>query len=182
MPAVDDREIVSRCLNGDRDGLSAFVERFQSLVFAVCFRQVGRRHDAEDLTQETLHRAIRHLGNWDGLRPLKPWVLTIAVNRCRTYLSRRSAASISIDSIPEPTTQRKEPDQSGLSEEIQQALGQLREDYRTCFLLFHQQELGIQEISEIMDCPDGTIKTWLHRARKELAILLRERGFTGASE
>jgi RNA polymerase sigma-70 factor (ECF subfamily) len=63
-----------------------------------------------------------------------------------------------------------------LAEELQLALQQLRDEYRTCFLLFHQQELSLQEVAKIMNCPDGTIKTWLHRARRELADLLRARG------
>ena len=63
-----------------------------------------------------------------------------------------------------------------LAEELQLALQQLREEYRTCFLLFHQQELSLHEVARMMNCPDGTIKTWLHRARRELAELLKGRG------
>ncbi|MFO0918298.1 MAG: sigma-70 region 4 domain-containing protein [Planctomycetaceae bacterium] len=42
-------------------------------------------------------------------------------------------------------------------------------DYRTCFILFHQQELSCQEIAEALNCPEGTVKTWLHRARKRIS-------------
>ena len=173
---MDDRELVERCLTGDREGLRAFVEQFQGWVFALCFRQLGHRQDAEDVAQETLARAVRHLGHWDGIRPLKPWILTIAVNRCRTHLSRKNTRARTIHAeidVPAPTTRLGEFD---LAEELQLALQQLREEYRTCFLLFHQQELSLQEVARIMECPDGTIKTWLHRARRELAGLLRARG------
>ena len=63
-----------------------------------------------------------------------------------------------------------------LGEELQLALNALREDYRTCFVLFHQEEQSCQEIAELLGCPEGTIKTWLHRARKELAETLKRRG------
>ncbi|MGH7200444.1 MAG: RNA polymerase sigma factor, partial [Planctomycetaceae bacterium] len=63
-----------------------------------------------------------------------------------------------------------------LAEELEQALAQLREEYRTCFVLFHQQELSCAEIGEILDCPQGTVKTWLYRARRELAEILQRRG------
>ena len=173
---MDDRELVERCLSGDREGLRAFVEQFQEWVFALCFRQLGHRQDAEDVAQETLARAVRHLGQWDGVRPLKPWILTIAVNRCRTHLSRRNTRVRTVDADIE----RKAPPVRlagfDLAEELQLALQQLREEYRTCFLLFHQQELSLHEVARIMNCPDGTIKTWLHRARRELADLLRARG------
>lgn len=173
---MDDRELVERCLAGDRDGVRVFVEQFQGLVFAVCLRQLGHRQDAEDITQETLVRAVRHLDHWDRERPLKPWVLTIAVNRCRTHQSRQKTRPRTSDSVAEPAAPATRLGGFDLAEELQLALGQLRENYRTCFVLFHQQELGIQEVARIMDCPEGTIKTWLHRARRELADLLRERG------
>jgi RNA polymerase sigma-70 factor (ECF subfamily) len=63
-----------------------------------------------------------------------------------------------------------------LGEELQIALSELRDEYRTCFVLFYQQNQSCQEIAEIMNCPEGTIKTWLHRARKELAESLKRRG------
>ena len=174
--AVDDRQLVERCLAGDRDGLRTFVERFQEWVFALCLRQLGHRHDAEDVAQETLARAFRHLAQWDATRPLKPWILTIAVNRCRTHLSRRNQRAKTVHVETEPPAPAVRPGTFDLAEELQLALEQLREEYRTCFLLFHQQDLSLHEVAQIMNCPDGTIKTWLHRARRELADLLRARG------
>lgn len=173
---MDERELVERCLAGDQDGLRAFVELFQGQVFAICLRQLGQRQDAEDVSQETLVRAVRHLHHWDGVRPLKPWVLTIAVNRCRTHQSKRKTRVQTVGAVMESPAPTKRLGEFDLAEELQLALGQLREDYRTCFLLFHQQELGIQEVARIMECPEGTIKTWLHRSRRELADLLRARG------
>ena len=174
--AVDDRDLVKRCLAGDPSGLRAFVEQFEGAVFALCMRQLGQRQDAEDVAQETLVRAVRHLSHWDGIRPLRPWILTIAVNRCRTHLSRKNTRIRTVGTVVEPAASRQRIGQFDLAEELQLALEQLREEYRTCFLLFHQQELSIYEVAQIMGCPEGTIKTWLHRARKDLAELLRQRG------
>jgi RNA polymerase sigma-70 factor (ECF subfamily) len=174
--AVDDRELVERCLAGDQDGLRTFIEQFQGWVFALCFRQLGHRQDAEDVAQESLARAVRHLSQWDQVRPLKPWILTIAVNRCRTHLSRRLTRAKTVAVDVEPPARHVRLGGFDLAEELQLALQQLRDEYRTCFLLFHQQELSLHEVAKIMNCPDGTIKTWLHRARRELANLLRARG------
>ena len=68
-------------------------------------------------------------------------------------------------------------DDSDLAEELQRALENVREEYCTCFVLFYQQELSIAEIAEILGCPQGTVKTWLHRARRELAEQLKRRGY-----
>ena len=173
---MDDRELVERCLAGDRDGLRTFVEQFQGWVFALCFRQLGHRQDAEDVAQETLARAVRHLSQWDGIRPLKPWILTIAVNRCRTHQSRKNTRAKTVNVEIDGPAAAQRIGEFDLAEELQLALQQLREEYRTCFLLFHQQELSLHEVAQMMNCPDGTIKTWLHRARRELAELLKGRG------
>jgi RNA polymerase sigma-70 factor (ECF subfamily) len=173
---VDDRKLAERCLSGDQTAIRDFVERFQGMVFAVCFRQLRHREDAEDVTQQTLVRAIRHLRHWDANRSLKPWVLTIAVNRCRTRASQKSYQSQSFDPTIDTVAPQRRLGTLDLAEELEIALSRLRENYRTCFILFHQQELSITEVAEIMGCPEGTIKTWLHRARRELADLLIERG------
>jgi RNA polymerase sigma-70 factor (ECF subfamily) len=64
----------------------------------------------------------------------------------------------------------------GLREEVQLAMVRLREEYRQAFVLFHEQELSYAEIAEMMDCPVGTVKTWIHRARLEMMQFLKSRG------
>ena len=173
---MDDRDLAERCLAGDQSAIRAFVEQFQGLVFSVCLRQLRQREDAEDVAQQTLVRAVKHLRHWDPQRPLKPWVLAIAVNRCRTHVSRRMLQTRTFNEVFDAPAADNRFGRLDLAEELQLALNRLRDDYRTCFILFHQQELSITEVAEIMDCPAGTIKTWLHRARRELAELLTERG------
>ena len=71
------------------------------------------------------------------------------------------------------------PDQTvadNLAEEVRLALLQLRPEFRQAFVLFHEQELSYAEIAEAMDCPLGTVKTWIHRGRSELIERLRDRG------
>ena len=78
--------------------------------------------------------------------------------------------------IPELAQTAHREETIDLAEELQLALETLREDQRICFVLFYQQELGCAEIAEVMECPEGTVKIWLHRARHELADHLRRRG------
>lgn len=173
----DVAELVKRCLAGDSHALRTFVERFQQRVFALCFRMLGHRHDAEDAAQESLVRAVRHLRHWDPTRPVEPWVLAIAANRCRTALERRSRRPVTAESLPEPQAAENRG-ASDLGEELQRAIGQLRDTYRETFILFYQQNLSCEQIGEVLGVPDGTVKTWLHRARKELAEALRQRGLS----
>ena len=168
--------LVRRYLNEDASAFSLIVRRYQDIVFHLCFRMLGHRQDAEDAVQETFTRVARHLDGWDAHRPIEPWLLTIAGNRCRTLLSRRRPSLPLLDSA-EPATDAAEQQRHAdvLGEEVQLALAGLREQHREAFLMFHQSQLSYVDIAEKMGCPVGTVKTWVHRARTELIQRLRER-------
>jgi RNA polymerase sigma-70 factor (ECF subfamily) len=172
---VSDAVLVQCCLNSDEAAVRAFVERFQGRIFGVCYRMLGHREDAEDVAQDVFLRVFRHLHRWDSQRPLNPWLMTIAINRCRSFLQQRARLP-SPSEFVETAAATDAPDSADLAEELQLGLEQLREEYRACFLLFYQEELSCVEIGTMLDCPEGTVKTWLHRARRELAEFLRRRG------
>lgn len=140
-------------------------------------RMLRQREDAEDCTQETLIRVMRNLHRWDPTRKIEPWLFTIAGNRCRTKLSRRCSRPkpVTLEVPVEDNTQLYKAADL-LSEEIELALKDLRTEYRNAFTLFHRHELSYDEIGEMMDVPLGTVKTWVHRARRELVARLAKRG------
>lgn len=170
----DDGALVQRCLAGDASAAQALTERHHALVFGVCWRMLGQREDAEDVAQETFVRVFRHLHQWEQSRPFRPWLLAIAANRCRTRLARRQNQAQLTGDWQEYAVEA--PGRPDLAEELQRGIQQLREDYRLCFVMFYQQQLSIQEITQVLEVPEGTIKTWLYRARKQLAEALLERG------
>jgi RNA polymerase sigma-70 factor (ECF subfamily) len=172
----DDAALVRRCLSGDESAMRAFVEKFQGSVFGLCYRMVSQREDAEDIAQDVFLRAFRSLHRWDAERPMKPWLLMIAANRCRTALEKRSRQPISSDYVAHLAEGEPSSESGDLAEELELALDKIRDEYRMCFVLFYQQELSCSQIGEILDCPLGTVKTWLHRARRELAEHLKRRG------
>ena len=177
MATCDINELVQRCLAGDEAAIRQFVGRFERIVFGLCLRMLTHRQDAEDVTQESLVRIVRNLHRWDSSRPFLPWMMAIAANRCRTLLTRRARRPMGRLVEPEMTAV-VDSDSRELREELQLAIDQLREEYRSCFELFYLQELSCAEISRLVGVPEGTVKTWLHRARKELAEALRRRGVT----
>ncbi|MDA1013887.1 MAG: RNA polymerase sigma factor [Planctomycetota bacterium] len=172
----DDAVLVQRILSGDDAGMRALVERYQQLVFSVCLRMLTHREDAEDVVQEVFVRVFRSLKSFDSSRPFRPWLMAIAANRCRTAIALRSRRPVPSDIAAELAVETRPSMDHDVAEEVQIALDKLRDDYKTCFILFYQQELNIAEIGEAMGCPDGTVKTWLHRARAQLAVHLTRRG------
>ena len=181
-PRVADeiRNLVERCLAGEHAAIVELIDRFRGQVFGLCFRMLGHRHDAEDMSQETFVRAVRSLRNWDENRPFEPWLLSIAGNRCRTLMALRKKRPMNnpqLEFVPDDA-----PDMQAaghLAEEVSLALENVRDDYRRAFLLFHEQELSYDQIAEAMDVPLGTVKTWVHRARRELIDQLQKRGVVG---
>src|SRR5271167_636499 len=131
--SAEDVTLVRRCLRGETEAIQALVERFQAEVYGLCVRILNHRHDAEDVTQEVFLRVFRSLRRWDPTRPLKPWIMSIAVNRCRTWLSQRSRRPELVDYLQESAASPPADDSSELLQEIQAALGSLRAEYRSVF-------------------------------------------------
>ncbi len=171
------RHLITGCLRGDCDAQRELVQRFQGAVFGLCFRMLNHRQDAEDAAQESLVRMLRSLHRWDATRDFEPWLLAIAGNRCRTAMSTRKRRTPQ-EELPEQLPDRpgNEGSADHLAEEVTQALNGMRDDYRSAFVMFHENELSYAQIAEALSVPLGTVKTWVHRARKEIIDHLRQRG------
>ena len=171
-----DAALVKRCLTGDPAAARELVERFQTDVLAVSRRLLSHLHDAEDVAQEVFLRVFRSLNRWDAARPLRPWILGITVNRCRTWIGKRAKAPALADYLDESPDRKPADDSAEMVREIRAAVDALRGDYREVFVLFHEQGRAYEEIAEAVGRPVGTVKTWLHRARLEVLDRLRSRG------
>jgi RNA polymerase sigma factor (sigma-70 family) len=180
MP-MDDVALVEALRSGDSQATRLFIERYQGVVFGLCYRMLHHQQDAEDVVQETFIRALRAMAGFDSARPICPWLLEIAANRCRTALSRRArkpmlALADTAQELADPRAGIAGPDD--MAGELERALEALRPEYRMVFVLFHSQHLSYDEIARVVTRPVGTVKTWLHRARAQLAEALNRRGIT----
>jgi RNA polymerase sigma-70 factor (ECF subfamily) len=178
--SADEAALVRRCLREEAEAIRTLVERFQSEVYGLCVRLLNHRHDAEDVTQEVFLRVFRSLRRWDASRPLKPWIMGIAVNRCRTWMAQRARRPEVVDYLQDTAPSPATDDAAELLAEIQAAVVALRPEYRSVFVLFHEQGQPYEDIAAALGRPVGTIKTWLHRARLEVLERLRQRGMVPA--
>lgn len=170
---LDPRQIVRRCRLGEEAAFSDLVSYYSSRVLAFCLRFLRQRQDAEDAAQETLARACRYLPRFDESREFEPWLLAIASNRCRTALAarRRRPAAATLMEHPEARTECLDGALDGAAQwdlVLKAAMQSLRSEYRDAFVLFHVDHLSYAEIAERLEVPIGTVKTWVHRARREL--------------
>jgi RNA polymerase sigma factor (sigma-70 family) len=179
---AEDAILVRRCLKGDESAIQALVDRYHSDVFGLCVRLLHHRQDAEDVAQEVFLRIFRSLKRWDSARPFKPWVMGITVNRCRTWLVQRARRPELANYLEETAANRPADDSSELVREIQDAIRELRVEYRSVFVMYHERGLPYEDIADAMEKPVGTVKTWLHRARLEVLERLKRRGMVSEVE
>lgn len=173
----DLRRVIERCLAGEQAAMAEMVDRYRERVLSLCLRMLGHRQDAEDAAQESFVRALRSLKNWDASRGFEPWLLSIAGNRCRTSLARRlhrPLTNLAGERVVDHRHSERAADH--LAEEVKLALRALRDEYRRAFELFHGEQLSYLEIGAVLAVPVGTVKTWVHRARRELIERLQRRG------
>jgi RNA polymerase sigma-70 factor (ECF subfamily) len=155
--------------------LSELVERYYALVYRYAYRLTGSQADAEDLTQQAFLVAQ---ARWDQLRDedkAKSWLFTIARNAWLKELrSPRCRASCFMDELPQPS----EPsDQLDVDEEqLQNALNDLPEEFRSPVILFYFQEFTYKEIAATMGVPIGTVMSRLARAKAVLRHRLTASG------
>ncbi len=187
--ALSDQEVVLHAVAGREAAYRELIRRYQRPIFALLFRMVRNRELAEDLAQETFIKVLNAIDSYRPEFKFSSWIFKIANNTAIDHLRRRSLDTLSLDGSPhaetadavEATTLQisdgaesalEEVASRELGEQIEAAIAELRPEYRACILLRHVEGRPYEEISEMLDLPLGTVKTYIHRARNELRILL----------
>lgn len=188
---LPDADVAALAKEGREPAFRELVRRYERPVFSLIFRMVRDRETAEDLAQDTF---IKVLNNIDRYRPefkLSSWLFKIANNVTIDHLRRRQLATVSLDGSPHAQTAAEAQATSldvesrgesaleaiesrELGTAIEQAIGKLRPEYRSCILLRHVEGRSYEEIAATLDLPLGTVKTYIHRARHELREALED--------
>jgi len=159
-------------------------------LYGAAYRLTRNPRDAEDLVQEALLRAYRFWDSYQQDSNCKAWLLRIVTNtfineyqrkkRSREVLDAATAEQAATDGVlvQASATDKQSPErvlvERSVSDDVQRALEQLPDDFRTAVILCDMQGLAYKEIAEIMECPVGTVMSRLFRGRKLLAQALRE--------
>ena len=157
-----------RTSGGERT-LERLVDEYYAALYRYAFRLSGSAADAEDLTQETFCKAQQHLAQLRDPGRARPWLFTILRN---AYLHRRRAdkqhAWVSLDGAGDVAEPPPEPLPEVDPEQLQQALNELPEAYRTPVILYYFEDFSYRDIAEQMDLPLGTVMSRLARAKAYL--------------
>jgi RNA polymerase sigma-70 factor (ECF subfamily) len=182
---VAEARLVSDALGGSQPAFEQIVRRYQRPVISVIVRMTGDRARAEDLAQETFVKAFRSLKSFDSTRRLSSWLFRIAHNTTLDALRRLKPEVVELEGLSEGDPRRDPaapaaPDpleQAALGAALNRSLLSLRPDYRAAIALRYDQQLPFDEIGRILGVPEVTARTYVHRARKELARSLAALGW-----
>lgn len=183
--AQTDEKLAARCRDGDERAARELVARFERPLFSLIHRTVRDRALAEDLAQEAFVRAFNRLDSFDPRYRFSSWLFKIAHNLAIDHVRTKGLDTVSVEGAPDAVSRERQretsvtleargerPDEMAearaLGGEIEEAIGELRPEYRTAVLLRHVEGRPYREIAEIMDTPLGTVKTYIHRARARL--------------
>lgn len=177
---------IKQIKKGDQDAFAEIVELYKDKLYQLGYRMLGNRHEAEEIAQEAFIRAYVNIENYNQEYKFSTWLYRIATNLCIDrirkkkpdyYLDAEMAGTEGLtlySRIPSDTPlPEKEVEMMELQEAIQGEIVKLPEKYRSVIVLKYIEELSLNEISEILDLPLGTVKTRIHRGREALRKQLR---------
>ena len=177
MAREDEAELVARSLEGDTRAYGRLIDAHQRVLYNLALRMVNDLEDAKDLTQIVFIKAYENLESFERGRKFFSWIYRIMVNESLNLIARRRSTE-PLDE--EMETSERGPDRIAESNEvsgiIQEALTELSSDYRQVILLRHFAQLSHEEMSELLEIPEKTVKSRLFTARRILAEILTKRG------
>ena len=169
------QRLAADAFGGDRDAFGKLVMMYQTPVYSICMRYL-KGEDARDAAQEVFIRAFVRRDQYSPDRSVLPWLMTIARNLCIDRLrKKRFESPIEHNSEPrcEAATAEAQLSTRQSIDLVQQQLSKLPEGQREAIVLHHVEGLAYKEISDVLNVPQGTVMTWLHRGRKSLTAALK---------
>lgn len=174
-----DAHLIQRLCAGDLRALGDLYDKYHLQVFRTALSITHDRQSAEDILQECFLKLNTYARRIDTSLPLEPWLYRVTVNLAYTWVTRRSKWLTSIEDMidrlvaPARTNSEHHAEVAELQAVIRQAIDALPASQRLTVILYYLNNLSLKEISYILDCPVGTVKSRLHYGRESLKTCLQ---------
>jgi RNA polymerase sigma-70 factor (ECF subfamily) len=171
----DEARLIRTAKAGDKNAFGELYLFYAPRIYSAVYGLLMNRDDALEVTQVTFLRAWRAIRRFDVSRPFYPWLYKIARNRCYSRLADRKKQPTLVE-LEEARWRDGENRDTvvDLREDIGKALAKLKPEFREIIILRHFEELSYREIALIMGCPEGTVMSRLHAARRALRQHLKD--------
>jgi len=175
VEAMSDADLVEKSKAGDLEYFNELVRRHHVVVYNLAYRYMRDGNLAEDMTQEAFLKGFRMLSGFRGDCSFSTWMYRVTSSVCLTELNRRKRRNEVAFSPAHAKELSEQPDAaSDTAEIIRRCVSKLPERYAKIITMYYLQEIAYEEIAEVMDIPLGTLKTWMHRARKQLRAIVEK--------
>lgn len=177
---LSDEELVERVIAGDTNLFAEVVERYQQPLHRYAMTLVHDTQVAQDIVQEALIKAYTNLRGFNTKRKFSSWVYRITHNQAMDYFrTQRRFTSLEdlpavVQSLVSRTDVEASFDEQLLREKIEDVIDRLPVQYRSVVVLYYLEHKKYSEIGDVLKVPEGTVATWLRRAKKLLAMALQE--------
>ena len=177
MSEPDDIKLMERCNSGDRQAFELLLARYEKPIFNAAYRMLNSADDARDVTQTVFLKVYEHLDQYDPKYRFFSWVYRITLNESINWLKKANRLdTLDRDTVDPASGPEQEASNEQLGEGMQAALMTISPDYRAVIVLKHLLACSYQEISEVLEIPEKTVKSRLYTARQLLQATLTERG------
>lgn len=167
MDAETERALIASCQKGDKTAYGPLVRAHSGRIFALCLSMLGDRHDAEDMTQQTLLRGFMQVASLRHSQRFGTWIAQIARHACIDAIRRRKSQTV------RPVANGSEGEAGVRNYRLlEAALGKLDAKYRTALLLFYFDGRNTRSIGETLGISQAAVQTRLSRGRQMLRGLL----------
>jgi RNA polymerase sigma-70 factor, ECF subfamily len=176
MSDLAESDLIARCQQGDEQAFRELVDRYKDLVFGLIARSSVERSRVDDLAQDVFLKIHRGLPYFRGDARLTTWIFRIVLNLLSQESQRRRASrEVALDlELPshEPQSRDRAMTDLELRDRLEKAMARLPANYRLLVAGHYLNDVKYEDLAEALDIPIGTVKTHLHRAKKQLRDLL----------
>lgn len=187
--SLQEASLIEQSKDGDIHSFEELISAHQKRIFNIAYRILGNLEDANDVTQEALIKAYKGIKNFNHKSSFSTWLYTIVNNACIDFIRKNKKTNItyldreyeteegsykvqvySDEKTPEELLEKKE-----VQKLVHEAINQLNYEHRRIIVLRDIKQFSYQEIAQILNCSEGTVKSRINRARNNLKMIIREK-------
>lgn len=172
--------LIKRASDGEAVAYELIADLYRPTLMSLAVRMLRNGDDAKDAVQDTFLKAFRAIRDFDPERPIRPWLCRICANCCVDIVRARRKEGLKLEQddscLQEPEAAEDAAENSARQEAVADAIGRLPEKYRKIIFMRHFRQMDVGEIAKALGKPEGTVKSWLFRARnllkKDLSVAI----------
>ncbi|WP_315116400.1 sigma-70 family RNA polymerase sigma factor [uncultured Clostridium sp.] len=162
--------LVEKAKRGDEDSFIKLIEMYKRLMYSIAKSMINNNEDIGDIIQDTIFKSYKNIKKLKDPKVFKSWLMRILINNCNDFIKKHKNI-VSLEEVIE----KNEICQGMEMVELRHIVNNLHKDLTMVVELYYIQDMDIKDIAELIEVPEGTVKSRLYRARKELSRALSDR-------